>query len=227
MGSCYLNRDFAMLTRGTSLIAAPCALVLVTGISIAYNAPRVERSLRDRIAVSLQNANVPMGELTVDGRDVLIGGFVGSREVGADATSAIRGTWGVRDVLVNYRPLPVRAKPVPAPELEARLNDIVRRRVIEFDHSREDLTPAGRSALAEVLSALIEYPSAKFGADIRISAVMDPKPPSDLGRKRAEAVKAYLVSKGVSPERFLQPRDGQPPTGRSEVLFFVEGASRQ
>lgn len=216
-----------LLNRRTSLLAAPCALVLLSGISIAYNAPRIERSLRDRIAVSLQNANVPMAEMTVDGRDVLISGFVGAREVGPDATSAIRGTFGVRDVHVNYRQLPARAKPIPAPELEARLNDIVRRRVVEFDHSREDLTPAGRSTLDEVLSALIEYPTARFGADVRISAVMDPKSSADLGRKRAEAVKTYLVSKGVSPERFLQPRDGQPPTGGSEVLFFVEGASRQ
>lgn len=216
-----------MLNRKTSLIAAPVALAVLSTVSIAYNAPRVERSLRDRIAVSLQNANVPMAQMTVDGRDVLISGFVGSREVGPDATSAIRGTWGVRDVQVNYKQLPQQAKPVPAPELESRLADIVRRRVVEFDHSREDLTPAGRSTLDEVLNALIEYPDAKFGIDVRISAVMDPKSPADLGRKRAEAVKAYLVSKGVSPERFLQPRDGQPPTGGSEVLFFVEGANRQ
>lgn len=216
-----------MLSRKTTLIAAPCALLAISSVSIAFQAPRIEKSLKARIVNALRNANVPVGELTVDGRDVLLTGYVGSREAGPDATSAIRGTWGVRNVQVNYKQLPPPPKPVRSAQLAERLNDIVRRRTIEFDHSREDLTPAGRAVLQEVLSALIDFPEAKFGVDVRVSAAMDPKSPADLGRKRAEAVKTYLISQGVLPARLLEPRDGQPPTGGSEVLFFVEGANPQ
>jgi outer membrane protein OmpA-like peptidoglycan-associated protein len=214
-----------MLSRRTSIAGILSVLLVVATASVAYNAPRVQDSLRARIVASLRNANVALPEITVMGRDVSISGVAGSREVGPDAVSAIRGTWGVRDVRVSYREGPPVLPEFKPEELALELTDVVRRRVIEFDHGRDDLTPAGRSTLAEVLGVLARYPKVRIGVDVRVSAATDPNSTPDLARKRAEAVKIHLVSKGALPERFLEPRCSEPPTSGSEVLFFVEGVN--
>ena len=92
---------------------------------------------------------------------------------------------------------------------EARLDDMkdkdmadsIAKKKIYFDYDRSDLSAAARATLKEVAEMMDSYPS----WTLDISGHCDERGTIEynlaLGEHRAEAIKKYLVDKGISPDR--------------------------
>lgn len=94
---------------------------------------------------------------------------------------------------------------------------------VNFETARATLLPSARSILDQVASSLLSYPTAEVAIHGHTDNVGGAKYNMNLSLSRAEAVKAYLVSKGVTAERittkgfgFTKPvADNTTPDGRA------------
>ncbi|MEK7786372.1 MAG: OmpA family protein [Chloroflexota bacterium] len=109
-------------------------------------------------------------------------------------------------------PAPVVAKPAPKPE--PVVEKISLKAGALFDVSKADLKPAGKSELDAMVSKIRD--SDTQIEQITITGHTDAAGASEynlkLSERRAEAVKAYLVSKGLSGDRIVTKGagDAQP-----------------
>lgn len=109
-------------------------------------------------------------------------------------------------------PAPVVAKPAPKPE--PVVEKVSLKAGALFDVSKADLKPAGKSELDAMVSKIKD--SNTQIEQITVTGHTDSAGASDYNRKlserRAEAVKAYLVSKGLSGDRIVTKGagDAQP-----------------
>jgi OOP family OmpA-OmpF porin len=95
---------------------------------------------------------------------------------------------------------------------------------IEFANGSDRLTPASSTVLDAAVKVLGEYPVLRFEISGHTDSVGDPTFNRDLSRRRAEAVKTYLVSKGIAADRLEtaghgadQPvADNATPEGRAK-----------
>ncbi len=110
------------------------------------------------------------------------------------------------------KPAPVVAKPAPKPE--PVVEKISLKAGALFDVSKADLKPAGKSELDAMVSKIKD--SNTQIEQITITGHTDSAGASEYNRtlseRRAEAVKAYLVSKGLSGDRIVTKGagDAQP-----------------
>jgi OOP family OmpA-OmpF porin len=85
--------------------------------------------------------------------------------------------------------------------LQARLDNLLVGRVVEFETDSANLAPNGRRVLDDVIEILLENPGR-----IEISGHTDSTGPIDhnldLSRRRAQAVERYFIAKGLDADRF-------------------------
>jgi len=88
-------------------------------------------------------------------------------------------------------------------ELDQTLSELIEGKVVEFEFASDQLTEDGTGLLDELLVALVEFPA----VSVEIAGHADTDGSADrnldLSQRRAEAVVAYFVSRGESPERFI------------------------
>lgn len=100
----------------------------------------------------------------------------------------------------------VEAPPPPStpetPRVEVRKEKLVLSQKIQFAYNSSKVSPDSYSLLDEVAQALQNHPEV---AHVRIEGHTDNKGPKSvnerLSTERANAVRAYLLGKGISPER--------------------------
>jgi OOP family OmpA-OmpF porin len=97
--------------------------------------------------------------------------------------------------------LTIRDPATPRETLQARLDNLLEGRVVEFEADSANLTPNGRRVLDRVITILRENPGR-----IEISGHTDSTGPItrnlDLSRSRAETVARYFIAKGFDVGRF-------------------------
>ena len=97
-------------------------------------------------------------------------------------------------------PAPTKAE---VEELDRTLSELIEGKVVEFEFASDQLTEDGTALLDELLVALVEFPA----VSVEIAGHADTDGSADrnleLSKRRAEAVVAYFVSRGESPERFI------------------------
>lgn len=121
-------------------------------------------------------------------------------------------------------------------ELQENLNDLVLDQVVEFEVKSFDLTAAGRALLDEVAAALEGAPEVRVLVEGHTDDRGSESENQTLSERRAEAVVAYLVSKGLAAERFdtigygeSQPiesnntADGRARNRRIEFTALLDG----
>lgn len=96
----------------------------------------------------------------------------------------------------------VEAAPVPAPEPETAAPDVVKIPAeVHFAFDRSKLSPATKRVLDQLAGQLVALPD----AEVQLDAYTDPQGQSKYNRQlsawRGEAVRRYLISKGVNPAR--------------------------
>lgn len=105
---------------------------------------------------------------------------------------------------VKVAPPPPPPAPMPAPQ--PVLKSVTLTGEALFDHDKSSLKPAGMRALDELAASLHRYQRVD---SIRITGHTDSQGSEQynqgLSERRADAVKAYLVSKGV-PEALIETR---------------------
>ncbi len=96
-------------------------------------------------------------------------------------------------------PAPTKAE---VEELDRTLSELIEGKVVEFEFASDQLTDDGTELLDDLLVALVEFPA----VSVEIAGHADTDGSADrnldLSQRRAEAVVAYFVSRGESPDRF-------------------------
>lgn len=97
-------------------------------------------------------------------------------------------------------PAPTKAE---VEELDRTLSELIEGKVVEFEFASDQLTEDGTDLLDELLVALVEFPA----VSVEIAGHADTDGSADrnleLSQRRADAVVAYFVSRGESPDRFI------------------------
>jgi outer membrane protein OmpA-like peptidoglycan-associated protein len=175
-------------------------------VCIPHAGRHIEHDLAAKSAALLAEQNIsPSGledVLKVDGRDVTLSGYEGTPEVSASTVKMLQAVWGVRSVRTNMLRRPEPPKSVvtqqQAHEAAASITSILKLQDVEFYSGSDRLTPLGERTLTQVASVLAKYP----GMPVEIAGHTDSHGDSasnmELSRKRAAAVKQYLIEKGIA-----------------------------
>lgn len=136
------------------------------------------------------------GSIIIDGRSLVLTGSVPSQQAKGTILKRIAPLTSTGLQLEDH--LVARTPSVTGPSLQAELNEILSRHQIEFESNQASLTARGRATLETIISILQQYP----GAAIEISGHTDgfgaPDYNRELSRRRAGAVRDYLVKHGAT-----------------------------
>ena len=205
---------------------------------ISHHAPMIQDDILTRTRAVLGSSRIASAGLSVDGRDVLLRGVRGSREVSAEAQELARNVWGVNSARAEVTDPPVVATPPPAvKETQTKINEIVRLKNIEFLSGSAQLTAGGAATLNEVAAALGKSSALTVSIAGHTDSQGDAAANQALSQGRAESVKTYLISKGVAASRMTTAGYGQTkpiadnatPEGRQRnrrIEFGVTGGGQ-
>ena len=110
------------------------------------------------------------------------------------------------------RPMPVAAaEPVPAPEPQADVAAVetVVLRGVNFPFDEAELTPPARETLDQLAARLQAHQEVSVLVEGHTDAFGSDDYNRELGRKRAEAVRDYLVGKGLAAEKIQVVSHGE------------------
>ncbi|RKP50971.1 OmpA family protein [Trinickia fusca] len=139
-----------------------------------------------------QLKQISKGQLKIDGTQIDVKGEVGNeaqrQQIASDMATALNPTYTIRNALR-----------VSASE-QSVLDTTLANRTIEFETGSATLTPQGRAILDQMASALVKMQNKTVeiightdNAGSRASNIA-------LSQARADAVKGYLVAKGIAPQ---------------------------
>ena len=177
-------------------------LAAITGLSylcVNHHAEAIPIDLKTRADAALKAAGFETEALAFDGRTASLTGFSDSAETSAKAIAAVRSVTGVLEVKTNI--IPGSKTSVESTKFEAKLQDVIAGKIVEFDTASSKLTLKGKELLNQMVLVLKEFP----GKPVVVSGHTDSEGYYDmnltLSRERAAAVKAYLVTQGIEPAR--------------------------
>ena len=139
-----------------------------------------------------------------DGR-VLVEGTVLSELEVERITGALRAALPATELDIR---LTVRAPRNDRESLQARLDDALRGQNVEFASDGDEITPAGRAVLDQVYD-LIADADVKLAITGHTDAQNTPEYNLPLSERRAAAVRAYLIGRGIDPARMYSAGFGE------------------
>jgi outer membrane protein OmpA-like peptidoglycan-associated protein len=189
------------------LLLGLLALGGLCGLCVRVHAPRMEQDLLSRSTAELRTNAIPAGGLSFSGRDALLTGAPGSPEVSDRALRLVASVSGVREVSVEYAGPPLEREPAIHP-VQAKLDQALKGHPVEFLEDRVQLTSRGRAALDSIVPILAAAPTVVVDIQCRVVSLSSVSLSSGaagdpVSKLRAQAVKTYLVSKGISPDRLI------------------------
>jgi OmpA-OmpF porin, OOP family len=117
-----------------------------------------------------------------------------------------------------------------APQEQGLLDRTLANRIIEFERGSAVLRPAGKTILDEMATALLKIGGKKVELIGHTDAQGNPTSNLALSQARAEAVRVYLIGKGVSPallsaagmgaQRPIAPNDTETGRARNRRIEF-------
>ena len=221
--------------------------VMVLGLAglaiycVPHDAHHIENDILARSTQALSDAKVeiPEGGVTVDGRDVTLKGPKGSAIV-TDATRDLTArVWGVREPVHVVATEPPPAPPPPplpveAQKVEVDLTRFLEGKTIRFDVDSDVIHPEGKAVLDQVFRILATAPGVAIDITGHTDNEGDAKSNLDLSKRRAAAVKQYLVSRGIKAERLetegfgsakpVAPNDSPQNKARNHRIEFHANA---
>jgi len=136
------------------------------------------------------------GSIIIDGRTIVLSGRVDNegakaamlREIGPLAQTGLE----LEDHILAA-PLPA-----PSPSLQKKLNEILSRASIEFDSNTTTMTPRSRTTLDQLITQLRPTPRTAIEISGHTDKYGEPDYNLQLSRRRAEAVRHYFISHGLT-----------------------------
>ncbi len=184
------------------LILLPLVLLAFVGLCVGaavWQAPAVERDVRNRVLEALAAEGIDWVAVEADGREVLLSGVAPTEHARSRAEQIARGVGGPRSVTASLGLQPPPGDPVARCQSEVR--DLLSRGQITFASGRAEMTPEGASRVDRILEILAGCSEAV----IQIGGYTDSQGAEDanlaLSRERAQAVLDYLTQRGMDPER--------------------------
>jgi len=198
---------------------------------IPHDGHHIQHDLTSKSAALLATNNISSSALAVDGRDVTLTGYEGTPEVSDHAAKLVQAIWGVRSVHTN-----ILRRPAPPPALvtkeqahaaAASISGILKLRSVEFYTGSDRLTPNGQRTLNQVAGVLGKYPSMAVEIAGHTDSKGVPAENMDLSRKRAGAVKSYLIEKGIAGGNLTDVGFGQTQPIASNATAAGRQANRR
>jgi OOP family OmpA-OmpF porin len=178
---------------------------------------------------------VERGAIIIDGRSLVVVGQVDDHRAKADLLQgmapAIRAGLKIEDRVLVASTASSPSAAVPLPALQLSLNQLLTKSSIEFEANSATLTSKGQAVLDHIIVILRRAPTAPIEIAGHTDTVGEAEHNMQLSRRRAEAVKQYLTSHGLTnpfsiigygstrPLSQGKPRPGLPPNQRIELLM--------
>jgi OOP family OmpA-OmpF porin len=145
---------------------------------------------------------VERGSIIIDGRSLVVNGQVAGHrekaEVLQTVAPAIRAGLRIEDrVMVTPAAVP-SSTPVPLSALQLLLNQVLTKSSIEFEPRSAMITAKGQAGLDQIIALLRRAPAMPIEISAHTDYVGEEEYNLQLSRRRAEAVKQYLTSHGLT-----------------------------
>jgi OOP family OmpA-OmpF porin len=145
---------------------------------------------------------VERGSIIIDGRSLLVNGQVAGHREKAEILQAlapvIRAGLRIEDRVVVASTAASSSATVPLSALQLLLNQVLTKSSIEFEPKGATITPKGQVVLDQIITLLRRAPDTPIEIAGHTDAGGGAEYNMQLSRRRAEAVKQYLTSHGLS-----------------------------
>nr|WP_051482072.1 OmpA family protein [Paraburkholderia nodosa] len=143
--------------------------------------------------LNAQLKQIHKGQLKIDGTQIDVRGEVGNeatrQQIASDMATALNPTYTIRNGLR-----------VSASE-QGLLDQTLANRTIEFETGSATLTPQGRAILDQMAAVLVKMNTRTVAIIGHTDNAGNRTSNIALSQARADAVKGYLVAKGISPQQ--------------------------
>jgi OOP family OmpA-OmpF porin len=155
----------------------------------------------------LMSKGVENAYLKAEGKEIILKGEVATDERKASLIKEAQAGAGPALKVVDQ--LQVAAPKGGEAKVQASIDEQIAGQTIEFDVGSATITPSGVALLDRLVPILQSAPRAKIEIGGHTDNTGDPKDNLDLSRRRATAVRQYLMSKGVGEKRLTAVGYGQ------------------
>jgi len=211
-GAAHAEQEAPVVVSGT-VADEPTKAALLERLRIVYGASRVVDQLSVGTVAAPANWNeyvsklinpnlrlVSRGQLKVEGSNVSLRGDVANEEqrqkIAGDIAASLNPTYTVNNGL--------RVAESQQGLLDAALAD----RIIEFESGKATLTPAGTEVLDQMSAAMQKLKGVKVEVIGHTDNAGSRAGNLSLSQARAEAVKAYVVGKGIAADTIAVSGEG-------------------
>lgn len=179
---------------------------------VRIQAPKIQQELTAAAAAALEANDISLGEgLVIDGRDAWLTGLVSTSDASNRAESILASVPGIR-LVHNHLTVAGGTAPIPtepalaepeetAEQVQRSIDDLIAGRVVEFEPTRDRLTPRGRDLVDELAALLVRFPNAEIEIAGHTDSLGDSRSNLDLSQRRANAVRQRLIEQGVDGAR--------------------------
>ena len=179
------------LVPGLGLVA----MAALCFFCVSHHAHAIPIDLKTRTEASMKAAGFEITDLAFDGRIAQLTGFADAPELNRKALATVRGVRGVFDVKTTI--IPGSKTSVESTKFEAKLQDVIAGKIVEFDTASSKLTENGKQLLNQMVLVLQEFPGKPVEVSGHTDAEGDYEMNTTLSKERASAVKAYLITQGI------------------------------
>ena len=185
----------AILQRAQELYGAPPGRVVdelavdprVGPASWAGNVPKV---------LPILGHMMERGSIIIDGQSVVLSGRVDGDRAKATMLREIAPLSQTGLKLEDH--VLAAQLAAPSPSLQKKLNEILSQGSIEFESNTTTILPRGRATLDQVITLLRRAPHTAIEIGGHTDKYGEPEYNLELSRRRAEAVRHYLISHGLT-----------------------------
>lgn len=186
----------------------------LTLFAMLFNQPAMETDLLQRTRQALSEAGLPSDSVRFKGRDGILIGTVADENTANQLIDITRRVYGVRTVnnhliVANTpaeqsedasSPPPPAGKGFHKPSKQYPIEQIDLS-ALQFDYARAELNSDAPAVLDKVVAELQKNPQMKIEVSAHTDDNGTPLGNFAVTRARAEAIRNYLLSKGVKPEQ--------------------------
>jgi OOP family OmpA-OmpF porin len=134
------------------------------------------------------------GSIIIDGRTIVLSGRVDNDRAKATILREIVPLAQTGLELEDH----ILSAPAPSPALQKKLNEILSGASIEFDSNTTTMTPRSRATLDQLITQLRPAPRTAIEIGGHTDKYGEPDYNLQLSRRRAEAVRHYFISHGLT-----------------------------